>query len=131
MRCVTTYIRIKEEQFDIQRIDEQLEAVQNLVKIFDHPIPIGLEEMVQKLYSQMREIEKHSKRRCQISLYLESEYRLPIQYWYNKIHAYENLITLKECTKKCMHKSRVIKFSKKHEIENHHRLSVEECKDGL
>ncbi len=54
-----------------------------------------------------------------------------MQYWYGKIHAYESLITLKEGTKKYMHKSRVIKFAKKHKIENPHQLSVQEYKDGL
>ncbi len=52
-------------------------------------------------------------------------------YWYDKIHAYKNLIKLKEGTKKFIHKSRVIKFSKKHNIKNPHQMTIEECKAGL
>ena len=61
-RCVTTYTRIKEEQFDIHQIDERLTAIQNLVKICGYPIPQWLEQMTQKLYTQMDEIAKHSEK---------------------------------------------------------------------
>ena len=130
-RCVANYTRITEEQFDIHRIDERLTAIQNLVKICGYPIPQWLEQMAQKLYTQMDEISKHSEKKCRKILRPASEYSLPIQYWYDKIHAYENLITLKEGTKKYMNKSGVIKFAKKHMIESPHTLTVDECKDGL
>ena len=121
-RCVNTYIRIKEEQFDIHRIDERLTAIQNLVKICEQPIPRWLEQMTQKLYTQMDEIAKHSEKKCRKILRPAADYSPPIQYWYDKIHACKNLINLKEGTKKYINKSRVIKFAKKHMINNPHGL---------
>ena len=74
---------------------------------------------------------KTLREKCKNILRPASEYSPPIQYWYDKIHAYKNLITLKEGTKKYMNKSRVIKFAKKHMIEAPHDLTVDDCKDGL
>ena len=83
------------------------------MKICGSPIPQWLEQMTQKLYTQMDEIAKHSEKKCRKILRPASAYSPPIQYWYDKIHDYKNLITLKEGTKKYMNKSRVIKFAKK------------------
>ena len=61
----------------------------------------------------MDEIAKHTEKKCWKILRPAVDLSLPIQYWYNKIHADKNLINLKEGTKKYMNRSRVIKFSAK------------------
>ncbi len=61
-RCVKTYVWIKEDQFNVHRIDKRIDTVQNLVKIYGQSVPEHLEKMAQKIYGQMDEIAKHAKK---------------------------------------------------------------------
>ena len=49
-----------------------------------------------KLYKQMDEIRIHAEKKCRKIMTPESEYSPQIQHWYDRIHAYMDLLKLKE-----------------------------------
>ncbi len=52
--------------------------------------------MIIKLYKQMSEIRVHSEKNCRKILQPESDFSLTIQMWYDRIHAYLQLICMQE-----------------------------------
>ena len=52
--------------------------------------------MIIRLYKQMTEFRVHAEKNCRIFLRPESDYSPTIQMWYECIHAYLQLIRLKE-----------------------------------
>jgi hypothetical protein len=52
--------------------------------------------MIIELYKQMTEIRVHAKKKCRKILRPESDFSPTIQMWYDCIHAYLQLIRLKE-----------------------------------
>ena len=86
--------------------------------------------MIIKLYKQMTEIRVHAKKNCRTILRPESNYSLTIQkMWYDCIHAYLQLIRLKEGKAKNI--SNILQFSRQQHIERPDKLTMEELKDGL
>jgi hypothetical protein len=52
--------------------------------------------MIIKLYKQMTEIRVHVKKKCRKILWPKSDFSPTIQMWYDRIHAYLQLIRLQE-----------------------------------
>ncbi len=93
---VKRYNKIVREQFDIHRIVERMEAVDKMTRYCRYPSPGWLQAMIIKLYKQMTEIRVHAEKNCRKILRPESNYSPTIQMWYNRIHAYLQLIRMKE-----------------------------------
>jgi hypothetical protein len=93
---VKRYNEIVREQFDIHRIVERMEAVDKMTRYCGYPSLGWLRAMIIKLYKQMTEIRVHAKKNCRKILRPESDYSPTIQMWYDRIHAYLQLIRLKE-----------------------------------
>ena len=58
--------------------------------------PGWLHVMIIKLYKQMTEIRVNAEKNCRKILRPESDYSPTIQMWYDRIHAYLQLIRLQE-----------------------------------
>jgi hypothetical protein len=97
---VKQYNRIVQQQFDIHRIVERMEAVDKMTQYCRYLSPGWLRAMIIKLYKQMTEIRVHAEKNCRKILRLESNYSPTIQIWYNRIHAYLQLIRMKEGNEK-------------------------------
>jgi hypothetical protein len=82
-----------------------------------------------KLYKQMTEIRVHVEKNCRKILRPESNYSPTIQMWYERIHAYLQLIRLKEGNAKNI--SNILQFTQWQHIERPEQLTMEELKDGL
>ncbi len=91
--------------------------------------PGWLWAMIIKLYKQMTEIRIHAEKRCRKILHPECSYSPTIQMWYDRIHAYLQLIRMKEG--KTRNTGNILRFARKQHIENLEELSLEELKDGL
>ena len=63
-RAVNRYNQIVEEQFKIHRIEERMNAIDNLTRICGRPGPLWLKAMIIKLYKQMDEIRIHAEKKC-------------------------------------------------------------------
>jgi hypothetical protein len=76
----------------------------------------------------MTEIRIHAKKRCRKILRPECDYSSTIQMWYDRIHAYLQLIRMKEG--KTRNTGNILRFARKQHIENPAELSLEELKDS-
>ncbi len=77
-------------------IVERMEAVDKMTQYCGYHSPGWLRAMIIKLYNQMMEIRVHAEKNCRNILRPESNYSPTIQMWYDCIHAYLQLIRLKE-----------------------------------
>jgi hypothetical protein len=82
-----------------------------------------------KLYKQMTEIRVHTKKKCRKILRPESDFSPTIQMWYDQIHAYLQVIRLKEG--KAKNVGNILRFARQQHIEQPDKLTMDELKDGL
>jgi hypothetical protein len=75
---------------------ERLDAVDRMMRYCGNPSPGWLRAMIIKLYKQMKEIRVHAEKKFRKILRPKSDFSPTIQLWYNHIHAYLQLIRLKE-----------------------------------
>ncbi len=85
--------------------------------------------MIIKLYRQMTEIRVHAEKKGQKILQPNSDYSPTVQMWYDRIHAYLQLILLKDG--KAKNVGNVICFAVRTNIQTPTKLTMEELKDGL
>jgi hypothetical protein len=91
-RSAKRYNEIVLEQFEIHRIEERMDTA----RYCQYLSPPWLRAMVIKLYKQMAKIRVHTEKNCRKILRPESNFSPIIQMWYNGIHAYLQLIRMKE-----------------------------------
>ncbi len=120
---------IVREQFEIHHIVARLDAVDKMTRYCGYPSSNWLRSMIIKLYKQMMEIRVHAEKDCQKILQPESDFSPTIQMWYDRIHAYLQLIRLKEG--KVSNASNILRFPKRTHIERPAELTMEELEDGL
>jgi hypothetical protein len=93
------------------------------------PCPNFLRAMIIKLYRQMTEIRIHAEKECQKILQHDSNYSPTVQMWYDRIHAYLQLIRLKEG--KAKNVGNVTSFAVRTNIQTPAKLTMEGLKNGL
>jgi len=128
-QSVVRYNKIVREQFEIHRIVERLNTVDKMTRYCGYPSPSWLRTMIRKLYKQMTEIRVHAEKECQKILRPESNFSPTIQMWYDRIHAYLQLIRLKEG--KASNASNIVRFANRTHIERPAELTMEELEDGF
>ncbi len=126
---VDKYNKIVREQFARHRIVERLGAVNKMTCYCGFPSPNFLQAMIIKLYRQMTEIRVHAEKKCRKILRPDSEYSPTTQMWYDRIHAYLQLIRMKEG--KTKNNGNAICFVVRTHIQDQGNLNLEELKDGL
>jgi hypothetical protein len=126
---VNEYNRIMHVQFNQHRIIERLDAVNKMTRYCGFPAPNFLLAMIIKLYRQMTEIRVHAEKKGQKILQPNSDYSPTVQMWYDRIHAYLQLILLKDG--KAKNVGNVICFAVRTNIQTPTKLTMEELKDGL
>jgi hypothetical protein len=77
----------------------------------------------------MTEIRVHAEKKCRKILRPDSDYSPTIQMWYDRIHAYLQLICMKEG--KTKNTGNIIRFAMRTNIQDPTALTMEELKDGL
>jgi hypothetical protein len=128
-QSVDRYNKIVREQFEIHCIVKRLNAVDKMTRYCGYPSPNWLRAMIIKLYKQMTEIRVHAEKDCQKILRPESDFSPTIQMWYDRIHAYLQLIRLKEGN--ASNVSNIVRFAKRKHIKRPEELTMDELKDGL
>ena len=96
-----------------------------------NPSPGWLRAMIIKLYKQMKEIRVHAEKKFRKILRPKSDFSPTIQLWYNHIHAYLQLIRLKEGKTRNAGGSNILRFACRQHIEHPKALTMDELKDGL
>ncbi len=77
----------------------------------------------------MTEIRVHAEKKCRTILRVDSDYSPTVQLWYDRIHAYLQLICMKEG--KTKNNGNIIRFTVHTNIQDPVNLTMEELKDGL
>jgi hypothetical protein len=107
-----------------------MDAVDKMTRYCGYPSPPWLRAIVIKLYKQkMTKIRVHAEKNCGKILRLESNFSPTIQMWYNRIHAYLQLIRMKEG--KTRNTGNILRFARRQHIDKPEELTMEELKDGL
>jgi hypothetical protein len=88
-----------------------------------------LRAMIIKLYRQMMEIRVHAEKKCRKILRPDSNYSPAVQMWYDRIHAYLQLICMKD--EKTKNNGDLIRFAVHTNIQHPVNLTMEELKDGF
>jgi hypothetical protein len=114
-QSVDRYNKIVKDQFDTHRIVERMNAIDKMTWYCGYPSPLWLHTMITKLYKQMTEIRVHVEKDCQKILQPESDFSPTIQMWYNRIHAYLQLIRLKEGN--ASNAGNIVRFAKRKHIK--------------
>ncbi len=126
---VKRYNEMVQEQFEIHRIIERMDAVDKMTKYCGNPSPRWLRLMIIKLYKQMTKIRIHAKKKCRKILQPESDFSPTVQMWYNRMHVYLQLIRMKKG--KTKNTGNILRFARHQHIDAPEELSLEELKDGL
>jgi hypothetical protein len=126
---VKRYSKIVCEQFNIHHMVERMEAADKMTRYCGHLSPRWLRAMIIKLYKQITEIRVHEKKNCRKVLRPESNYSPTIQIWYDRIHACQQLIRMKE--KNAKNIGNILRFARQQNIEHPEQLTMEELKDGI
>jgi hypothetical protein len=100
-----------------------------MMRYCGYPSPPWLCSMIIKLYKQMTEIRIHAKKHCRKILRPDDNFSPTIQMWYDRIHAYLQLIRMKEG--KTHNTRNILQFACCQHIANPEKLTTEELQDGL
>lgn len=121
-----------DRQLTIHRIPQRLAALLEEAK---HSIRLPTTDFQQRchiLHNQIAEILRHAESGCRKIMKPDLEFSPPIQYWYDRAHAYQRLIAIKtEQAKSHTDVSRAIRFALRKNIRNPRQLLSEQCRDGL
>ena len=79
--------------------------------------------------TQLTEIRRHAEKECRNILTPESECSQTVNIWYDRIHAYRQLIRLREG--KANNARNIYRFARRNNIAHPEKLTVEEMEDGL
>ena len=126
---VKNYNRIVQEQCDIHRIQERLNAIDKMTNYCGYPSPDWLKAMMLKVYAQLTEIRRHAEKKCRKILTPQSEFSPTVKTWYDRIHAYRQLIRLR--SGKASNAANIYRFARRNNIDTPESLTVEEMQDGL
>jgi hypothetical protein len=129
LKLVEKYNKTIRKQFEIHRIEARLDAVDKMSRYYEYPAYIWLRAMIIKLYKQMTKIRQDAEKKCRKILQQDSNFSPTIQMWYDQIHAYLQLIRLKEG--KAHNVGNIMRFAKRKHIENPKALLLKELKDGI
>ena len=100
-----------------------------MMRYCGYPSPGWLQTMIHKLYKQMTEIRVHAEKKCRKILRPESDFSPTIQMWYDRIHAYLQLIRMHEG--KAKNVGNILRFARRQHILSPEHLTIDELKDGL
>ena len=126
---VENYNRIVQEQCDIHRIQIRLDAIDKMTKYCGYPVPTWLKTMMLKVYAQLTEIRRYAEKKCRKILTPHSEFGPTVKTWYDRIHAYRQLIRLR--SGKAANDGNIYRFARRNNIQNPELLTTEEMQDGL
>ena len=106
-----------------------MDAVNKIPRYCGYPSPGWLRAIIIKLYKQMTEIRVHSEKNCWKILQPESDFSPTIQMWYDRLHAYLQLIRLQEGKTKNV--GNILCFARQQHIPHPEQLTMNELNDGL
>jgi len=118
------YNKIVQEQCIIHQIQERMDAIDRLTSYCGYPLPKWIEIMMVKVHAQLTEIRQHAERKCRKVLTPACKFSPPVKLWYDRIHAFRQLIRLQEG--KTNNGRNINRFARRNNIKIPEQLSQEE-----
>ena len=118
-RSVAQYNSCFLDQCHVHRIRERTTSLSTAVQSEQYPVSVGTAAKIMGLHSQMDEIRARSERDCRQILKPCVSYSPVIAFWNDKIHAYQQLIWIKEGTHPGINQGR------SHRTEEEHCCTVD------
>lgn len=128
---VRRYNTIIEKQFEIHRIAERIEELDEITKREGFPASDKTRQLILALNKQIDEIRLHAERRCRKIRKPAMPFSPDVKYIYDRIHAFQTLLKLKEGTKRGINARRAYRTATRCDITNPHLLSSDQCRQGI
>ena len=131
--AVQSYNSCVHRQFYIHRIPQRLASLLDEASSYQLKAPSeSFRQRCEIIHKQIADIRIHAESVCRKILKPALEFSPTIQYWYDRAHAYIQLIKIKSgVARKHVDVSRAVQFAKRKHILDPRSLTLEQCKDGL
>ena len=129
--AVASYNKSLHSQLSLHNIPQRIASLRSEIRAANKPIPDSLAAKCESIHKQIGQIRIHAERTCRKIARPALEFSPPVQYWYDRAHAYKALIRLKSNQAKYIDASRVMRMAHRKGIKNPRTITIEQCKDGL
>ncbi len=129
--AAASYNKSLHTQLKCHDIQKRISSLRSQIQISPRPLPGNLATACECLHKQIGQMRIHAERTCRKIARPALEFSPPVQYWYDRAHAYKALIRLKTNQGKYTDASRVVRMAHRKGILNPRTITVEQCRDGL
>ena len=129
--AAASYNKSLHTQLKCHDIQKRISSLRSQIQISPRPLPGDLATACECLHKQIGQMRIHAERTCRKIARPALEFSPPVQYWYDRAHAYKALIRLKTNQGKYTDASRVVRMAHRKGILNPRTITVEQCRDGL
>ena len=130
-RSVTQYNECFLAQCHTHRIRDRTNLLCTATHSEQYPVSSGTAERIMGLHSQMDEIRARSEKECRRILKPAVSYSPVVAFWNDKIHAFQQLIRIKEGLHPSINRGRAYRTAMRKNIPTPWLLSLSDCKEGL
>jgi hypothetical protein len=130
-RSVSQYNSCFLEQCHNHRIRERTTMLMSAVGMEQYPVSDTKATNIMGLHAQMDEIRTPSERECRKILKPCVSFSPVIAFWNDKIHAYQQLLKIKEGSHPGINRGRAYRTALRKNIPEPWALSSAECKEGI
>ena len=107
---VASYNSVLWSQLQKHNVPQRWAAVATETTQTTETVPLDIQHRAERLHTEITEHRIHAERQCRKILKPASPFSLPIQFWYDRIHAFRQLIRLIEGNHPGMGRSRVYRM---------------------
>ena len=130
-RSVSQYNSCFLEQCHIHRARERTDKLMSAVGAEQYPVSDTISTKIMGLHTQMDEIRTRSERDCRKILKPCVSFSPVIAFWNDKIHAYQQLLKIKEGSHPGNNRGRAYRTALRKNIPDPWSLSPADCKEGI
>ena len=130
-RSVTQYNECFLSQCHLHRISERTNSLLQGVQSEQYPFSTATSDDILRLHLQMDNIRTRSERSCRKILKPAVPFSPVIAFWNDKIHAFQQLIKIREGNHPHINRGRAYRTASRKLIPSPWLLSMDDCKEGL
>ncbi len=128
---VESYNKLLTTQLSVHNIAERIRTLREEIELSPRPLPTALTTRCTNLHTQIGQMRLHSERSCRKIARPALEFSPPVQYWYDRAHAYKVLLRILSGEHQHIDVSRAIRMAHRKGIKHPRSLTAEQCRDGL
>ena len=128
---VDSYNKILTSQLNIHNILDRIRFLCDEISQCPRPLPNTMLSKCTTLHNQISQLQIHAERHCRKIAHPAMEFSPPVQYWYDRAHAYKVLLRIKSGDHPHIDVSHAIQMAHRKGIPHPCDLTAEQCHDGL